>query len=312
MTSEIFVGIDVAQEKLDVHILPSKEEFQVKNTLAGVEQLIQKFSSQLPKLIVLEATGGLERMAFRCLTIAGFEVVLANPRQIRRFAGALGISAKTDRLDASVIALFGERIQPQVRPLPSQERMELADLHGRCHQLKEMRTAEKNRLSRADKIVCSGIEEHIVWLNGKIKEMDDQMNDHLSKNADLQDLDKILQQVPSIGPVVSRVLIAYLPELGHVSNKAISALVGVAPFNKDSGTIKGKRFICGGRLRVRNALYMSALVGITHNPVIHNYYEHLLHQGKPKKVALIACMRKLLVMVNSMIRSGTAWCPPLR
>lgn len=303
----IFIGIDVSKERLDVAIRPSGERESVTNDRAGIEVLIQRLREVQPSLIVLEATGGLERGVTRALTSAEFPVVVVNPRQVRDFAKATGQLAKTDRIDALVLARFGEAVRPAIRPLPDEMTLELRALTARRRQLTEMIVAERNRLSAASKAVRKRIEAHIRWLESELDRADKALDQFIRQSPIWQENQDLLKSVPGIGPVISRSLLAELPELGKLNRKQIAALVGIAPFNRDSGTLKGRRTIWGGRASVRAVLYMAALVASRRNAVIRAFYTRLRKAGKAPKLALVACMRKLLTILNSMIKHKTRW-----
>ena len=309
MSEEIFVGIDVAKAQLDVYASPAGEAWRVANDEAGIAGLVSRLETSSPAAVVLEATGGLESSLTGALLSAGLPVHVVNPRQVRDFARATGRLAKTDAIDARILAQFAEAIRPELRLLPDEETRALRALVERRRQLLEMLTAEKNRRYRASRSVRRSLEANIDWLQGLISELDDELDSTIRSSPAWREKEDLLRSVPGIGPVLSSVLLAHLPELGRVDRKQIAALVGVAPFNRDSGTLRGKRTVWGGRARVRSALYMGALVASRHNPVVRAFYQRLLAAGKPKKLALTACMRKLLGVLNAMLRSGKAWQP---
>jgi transposase len=303
-----FIGIDVAKQQLEVAAHESDYQFRCPNKASAFGELIAALISLRPALIVLEATGGLEIRVVSALHAAGLPVVVVNPRQVRDFAKALGQLAKTDRLDARVLAHFAAAIKPPLRPIKSKEEQELDALTGRRSQLIEMLTDEKNRrASAASDTVRDKIKEHIDWLEECIAELDEQLKALLQSSEDWQAKDEILQSVPGIGPVVSFSMIADLPELGTLNRQKISKLVGVAPLNCDSGQYRGTRHIYGGRARLRRALYMAALTALRWNPVIKEFYERLCANQKPFKVAITACMHKLLNIINVMVRDSTTW-----
>jgi transposase len=260
-----------------------------------------------PALIVLEATGGYETPLVAALAAAGLPVVVANPRQVRDFAKATGQLAKTERLDAHLLALFAERVQPTPRPLPDAERQQLNALVTRRRQLLDMLTAERNRLEHAGRLILRNIAEHIRWLERRVAAVDRDLDDTIQKSPVWRAKEHLLRTVPGVGPVVSRTLLADLPELGQLNRKQVAALVGAAPLARDSGTLRGKRLVWGGRAPVRAVLYMGALVATRRNVVIRAFYLRLIVAGKPKKVALTACMRTLLTILNAMMRTNTAW-----
>jgi transposase len=303
----MFIGIDVSKARLDVAMRPSAEKLSVSNDEAGIQALVTRLSEIKPALIVLEATGGLERSVSGTLGSAQLPVVVVNPRQVRDFAKALGQLAKTDRIDAEVLAHFAEVIRPPLRPLPDKVSLELRALIARRRQLIEMMVAEKNRLSAASKAVRKRIEAHIRWLETELDRADKDLDQSIRQSPIWQEHQDLLRSVPGIGPVVSRTLLAELPELGRLNRKQIAALVGIAPLNCDSGTFRGRRGIWGGRATVRAVLYMAALVASRRNSVIRNFYKRLREKGKAPKVALVACMHKLLTILNAMIKHKTRW-----
>jgi len=306
--SEAFIGIDVSKRLLEVAAHDSDYQFRCANKASAFGELIAELMALRPARIVLEATGGLEIPVVAALHAVGLPVVVVNPRQVRDFAKALGQLAKTDRLDARVLAHFAAAINPPLRPIKSAEELELDALVGRRGQLVEMLTAEKNRRGSAVTDTVRGeIKEHIDWLEERIAELDEQLKVLLKRSSLWQGKDDVLQSVPGIGPVVSFSRIANLPELGTLNRQQISKLVGVAPLNCDSGQQRGTRHIYGGRARVRSMLYMAALTATRYNPVIKEFYQRLLANNKPFKVAITACMRKLLAIINIMLRDGTCW-----
>jgi transposase len=302
------IGIDVSKQLLEVAVHESDFRYRCPNQAGTFAELLAELIALRPARIVLEATGGLEKPVVAALHAAHLPVVVINPRQVRAFAKAVGQLAKTDRLDAAVLAHFAAAIQPPLRPLKSKEEQELEALMGRRGQLVEMLVAEKNRRHSApSEAVRETIKEHIDWLQDRIAELDEQLQARLDSSEVWQTKDAILQSVPGIGPVVSFSLLADLPELGTLNRQRISKLVGVAPLNCDSGQQRGVRHIFGGRARVRTMLYMAALTALRFNPVIKEFYQRLVGKGKPHKVALTACMRKLLSIVNLMVRNQTSW-----
>ena len=303
----IFVGIDVSKERLDVAIRPSSERESVTNDEAGIEALIQRLRKIQASVIVLEATGGFERSVTRALTSAELAVVVVNPRQVRDFAKATGQLAKTDSIDAEVLARFAEAVRPALRPLPDEVSLELRALIARRRQITEMIVAERNRLSKASKLLRKRIEVHIRWLAAELQRADKDLDQSIRQSPIWQENQDLLQSVPGVGPVISRTLIGELPELGQLNRKQIAALVGIAPLNRDSGTFRGRRTIWGGRASVRAVLYMAALVASRRNTVIRAFYTRLRNAGKAPKVALVACMRKLLTILNAMIKHKTRW-----
>lgn len=309
----MFVGIDVAQQDLVVSVRPTGETWTVRNGEEGLRDLVTRLTTLAPTRVVLEATGGYEMLCAAALAAAGLPVVVANPRQVRDFARATGQLAKTDRVDAQVLALFAERIQPEVRPLPDPAARELEELLTRRRQLLEMRQAERNRLAQAigrrQHHLRKSLKKHIAFLDRELAIADSDLGTMVRASAAWRERDDLLQSAPGIGPVVSRTLLAELPELGQLNRRAIAKLVGIAPLSRDSGRWRGQRTIQGGRATVRAALYMATLVATRANPVIRAFYQRLLALGKPKKVALIACMRKLLTILNHMLRTGQPWSP---
>jgi transposase len=304
-----FVGIDVAKAQGDIALRPSGERWAVPNDATGVMTLVDRVQALKPTLIVLEATGGLERAVTSALATAGLPVVVVNPRQVRDFARATGQLAKTDALDARALAHFADVIRPTPRPLPDAQTQELRALLGRRQQLVGMRTAEQNRLAGTSARLTQNIEAHITWLNAGIATLDDDLETLLRASPLWRENDELLQSAKGIGPVSAHTLLLELPELGTLTRQEIAALVGVAPLNCDSGTMRGKRTIWGGRAHVRTVLYMSTLVATRFNPQIKVFYERLLAAGKVKKVALTACMRKFLTILNAMLKHRTRWQP---
>jgi transposase len=302
-----FVGVDVAKAQLDIAVRPSGERWAVPNDAGGVVTLVERLQALHPPLIVLEATGGLERAATAALATAGLPVVVVNPRQARDFARATGQLAKTDALDARALAHFADVIRPTPRPLPDAQTQELRALLGRRQQLIGMRTAEQNRLAGASGRLQRDIEAHITWLTERLATLDDALETLLRASPLWRENDDLLQSAPGIGPVCARTLLLELPELGTLTRQQIAALVGVAPLNCDSGTLRGRRMIWGGRAQVRTVLYMGTLVATRYNPRIKAFYDRLLAAGKVKKVALTACMRKFLTILNAMLKHRTPW-----
>jgi transposase len=306
---DTFVGIDVSKAQLDVAILPAEERWSVPNTAQGVMDLIERLRGLEPKLIVLEATGGLERRAVAALAGAVLPVVAVNPRQVRDFAKATGELAKTDAIDALILARFADRIRPELRPLKDAETQELEALIVRRRQVVDMITAEKNRLKAEppSKQVRTAIGRTIQWLQKQLDEIDTNLDQAVKGSSVWREKDKLLRSVPGVGKVLSRTLLSHAPELGTLGRKQMAALIGIAPFNQDSGTQRGRRRVWGGRGPVRHVLYMSALTATRFNPTIRAFYLRLLAAGKLPKVALVACMRKLLTILNAMLRSNRSW-----
>jgi transposase len=297
----------VSKGRLDVAVRPSGESASFSNDELGIKPLVNRLGEIQPTLIVLEATGGIERQLVRALVSAELPVVVVNPRQVRDFAKASGQLAKTDAIDAMVLARFAEAIRPTVRPLPDESLLELRALIARRRQLTEMIVAERNRLTAASKSVRKRINTHIRWLEAELGRADKDLDQSIRQSPIWKENEDLLRSVPGIGPVISRTLLAELPELGQLNRKQIAALVGIAPLNRDSGTLRGRRTIWGGRATVRAALYMAALVASRRNAVIRDFYKRLRNTGKAPKVALVACMRKLLTILNAMIKHRTCW-----
>jgi transposase len=305
-----FGGVDVAKDSLDFAWVRGEEETagQVPNAPAGWAQLVTACKERSVERIVLEATGGYERRVAAELMAAGLPVVVINPRQARDFARATGRLAKTDQLDARGLARFAEAIRPLVRPLPDEKVAELQEKLARHRQLIQMRTAESNRLDHArSKPVRQGIQSLLKVINQQLDELDKDIDQRIEESPAWREKDRLLQSVPGVGPQTARTLLSSLPELGRCTRQQIAFLVGVAPLNRDSGKMRGTRTIYGGRAHVRQALYMATLVATRYNPMIREHYQHLLKMGKKKKVALIACMRKLLCILNAMLRDHETW-----
>jgi transposase len=302
-----FVGIDVAKAQWDIALRPSGERWAVPNDADGVATLVDRLPPLHPTLMVLEATGGLERPATAALATAGLPVVVVNPRQARDFARATGQLAKTDALDARALAPFADVIRPTPRPLPDAQTQDLRALLGRRQQLIVMRTAEQNRLAGVHERLRQDIEAHITWLNARLAPRDDDLETVLRASPLWRDNDDLLQSAKGIGPVCARTLLLELPELGTLTRQQIAALVGVAPLNCDSGTLRGRRTLWGGRAHVRTVLSMSTLVATRYNPRSKAFDERLLAAGKVKKVALTACMHKFLTILNAMLKHRTPW-----
>jgi transposase len=303
----MFVGIDVAKAEYVVACRPSGATWTTKNDAAGMADTVARLVLEAPTLVVLEATGGYETALVAALAMAGVPVVVANPRQVRDFAKATGQLAKTDRLDAALLALFADRVRPTPRPVPDAALHALTALVARRRQLLEMLGAERNRLEHAHGPVRRSVLQHVRWLERRVSEVDRDLDETIRRSPVWRAKENLLRTVPGIGPVVSRTLLANLPELGALNRKQIAALAGVAPMARDSGTLKGRRVVWGGRAPVRAALYMAALVAARRNLVIRAFYQRLLAVGKPKKLALTACMRKLLTILNAMVRANAPW-----
>lgn len=307
----MFVGIDVAKAELVVSIQPSGERFTVANDTRGVRTLVERLRALVPTLIVLEATGGYELLGVAGLAAAALPVVVVNPRQVRDFAKATGQLAKTDRIDADILARFADVVRPAVRILADAAAQELNALLTRRRQLLEMLQAERNRLGqvfgRGKAHVKKSLKSHITDLERELRRVDTDLGEMVKASPAWRERDELLQRVPGVGPVLSRTLLADLPELGRLSRREIAKLVGIAPLSRDSGTMRGRRFVQGGRANVRAVLYMAALVATQRNAVIRTFYQRLVAAGKPKKLALVACMRKLLTILNVMVRTAQRW-----
>jgi transposase len=302
------VGIDVSKDRLDVHVLPSGAAFAVARDGKGLESLVGRLGALDVSLIVLEATGGFETTVAAALAGAGLPLAVVNPRQIRSFAKALGKLAKTDAIDAEVIALFADKVRPQARPLPTSDARALGELVARRRQVVEMIGMEANRRRHAaDKRLAKTIDRHLAFLEKELAAVDADIDTDVRASPAWRETEDLLASVPGVGPVTARTLIAELPELGGLDRRKLAALVGVAPFNRDSGAWRGHRMIGGGRTSVRNVLYMAALSAIRHNPVVSATYHRLVNRGRPKKVAIIACLRQLLTILNAIARTKSPW-----
>lgn len=309
-TASVFVGIDVSKQQLDIAVRPTARLWTVGNDEAGVSALIAELRQLAPTLIVLEATGGLEMPLAGALAATGLPLAIINPRQVRDFARSTGVLAKTDRLDAQLLARFAEVVRPDPRPLPDAQAQELSALVLRRRQLIEMLTAEKNRLSIAPRRIRPQIQVHIEWLHRQLAQFDDELRELVRSSPLWREKDDVLRSAPGVGPVLATTLLAGLPELGTLTRQQIAALVGVAPLNRDSGTLRGRRTVWGGRAHIRAVLYMATLVATRRNPVIAAFYQRLVAAGKARKVALTACMHKLLTILNAMLKHRTPWAPP--
>ncbi|WEF31250.1 IS110 family transposase [Pseudoduganella chitinolytica] len=307
---ENYIGIDVCKDRLDVDGYPHSHKSSFTNDEAGRQALVETLAPLAPKGIVLEATGGLEFPVVCELARAGMQVFVVNPRQARDFAKAIGLLAKTDQIDAFALARFAEAVKPQPRALKSEELLDLEEVLTRRRQLVDMITAEKNRRTRVSLKTAKQIDEHIEWLERQVKHADTDMGDAIKKSPIWQAKSNLLKSIPGVGQVTVNTLLAELPELGQLNRREIAALVGICPFNNDSGGHRGKRRIWGGRASVRSVLYMATLVATRHNSVIQAFYQKLLEAGKMKKVALVACMRKLLTTMNAMVHNNTPWEAP--
>jgi len=307
MEKKIYIGIDISKDTLDVAVHGDKQHWSFPNDGTGITKAVSKFKELSPELVVLEATGGFEVFLATELVVAKIPTAVVNPRQIRDFAKSVGMLAKTDILDARIIARFAATVQPDPHPMPDIEAQELGALTARRRQIINMITAEKNRLSTAGETVKPGISAHINWLEKELNEINRNIKQRVKDSPIWREKDELLQSVPGVGPNLSATILAELPELGTLNRKQIAVLVGVAPLNRDSGTLRGKRTTWGGRATVRTALYMATLVATRYNPVIRRFYERLREAGKATKVALTACMRKLLTILNAMLRYQTSW-----
>ena len=305
---QTFIGIDVSKDRLDVYVLPSGASFAVARDGKGLAELTEQLGPLAPYLVVLEATGGFELTVAAALVAAEIPLAVVNPRQIRDFARATGQLAKTDALDAKAIALFAEKVRPEPRPVPDEQARALGELIARRRQLIEMMTAERNRRAqlRSRRLVNS-IDQLLALMQKQLRELDREVGDNIRGTPAWRERDELLRSVPGIGDIVARTLIADLPELGRLDRKQIAALVGVAPLNRDSGKMRGRRTTWGGRAKIRSVLYMAALVASRHNPVLAAFYQRLLRTGKAKKLALTAVMRKLLTILNAMVRDHRRW-----
>jgi transposase len=305
---QIFIGIDVSRDRLDAHVRPSDESFAVGRDSEGLVALIERLRAFDPYLVVLEATGGFEVAVAAAVVAAEIPLAVVNPRQIRDFARATGQLAKTDALDAKAIARFAEAVRPQPRPVPDAQARALGELIARRRQVIEMMTAERNRRRQlTSRRLIKSVDRLLAVLQQELSEFEQDLDQGIRGTPAWRDRDELLRSAPGVGNVVARTLIAGLPELGRLDRKQIAALVGVAPLNRDSGKMRGKRTTWGGRAKVRCALYMAALVGSRRNPILKAFYQRLLSAGKPKKLALTAVMRKLLTILNAMVRDHIRW-----
>lgn len=311
MAELAYVGIDVSKATLDVAVGQAGKIWSVKNNAKGIEALVVRLGELTPSLVVLESTGGYELAAAKAQYMAGLPVAVVNPGRVREFAKSIGQLAKTDQIDARLLAQFAERVKPAPSRLPDAAEQYLTSLVRRRRQLLEARTAEINRRDSTHPALQAQLEEHIAWLTTKIEALNQQIDACIDQSPGWSRKDEVLQSTPGVGAVVSRTLLAEVPELGRLNRKQIAALIGVAPMNRDSGSKRGKRRIRGGRPAVRSALYMATLSAIRHNPVIRAFYQHLLEKGKEKMVAVVACMRKLIVILNAMARDQRPWSPTM-
>lgn len=307
-----FVGIDVSKDRLDIAVRPGGRVWSADNTEAGACEIAETLAGMSPQVVVVEATGGMEMPLVAALGHAGLPVVVVNPRQVRDFARAVGRLAKTDSIDAEVLARFGEAVRPEVRPLKDEETQALGAFVARRRQVVDMLTSEKNRLGISPKVVRKGIKQHIAWLERRLEDIDRELESAIRRSPAWREKDDLLRSVPGVGRVLSVSLITGLPELGTLSRRQIAALCGVAPLNRDSGRFRGRRMVWGGRANVRSVLYMAALSASRFNPAISRFYRRLIEAGKKPKVALTACMRKLLCTLNAIMKNRTPWqdgCP---
>ena len=309
MDTAVWAGIDVAKAHLDLAVEGAVGARRFPNDDAGISHAVAWLQQRQPAGVVVEATGGYERALLQAASAAGLAVSVVNPRQVRDFARATGQLAKTDALDAQVLARFGGRLAPRPTLLAEDNQADFASLVARRRQLLEMLTAERNRLSPARPSAQRSIEAHIGWLEQELAAVEQQLEAHIAADPAQAERAALLRSVPGVGPVLTQTLLADFAELGSLDGRQAAALAGVAPLNRDSGTLRGRRTVWGGRAPVRAALYMATLVGTRYNPVLRGYYQRLLAAGKAKKLALVACMRKLLVILNAIVRSGVAWAP---
>ena len=304
---KVYVGIDVARESMDVAVHPAGQRRRFTNDDRGISQAVALLRQLSPELVVLEATGGIEMPLTAALVEAGIPTAVVNPRQVRDFAKATGRLAKTDTLDAQVMADFAAAVRPAPRPLPDAETQEMGAIIARRRQLVEMLTAEKNRLYTARSLVKPHILVHLAWLEKELASLNDELSRRIRGSSVWREKDNLLRSIPGVGPILSATLLSELPELGKLNRRQVAALVGVAPLNRDSGTLRGKRTVWGGRASVRAVLYMATVVATRHNPLIRAFYQRLCAAGKAKKVALTACMRKLLTILNAVLKHRTPW-----
>jgi len=307
LTTPPNVGIDVSKDWLDIVVLPSGETWRTKNEEETICELVKKLEQLKPERIVVEATGGYEQQVAVQLYLASLPLCRVNPKRTRYFARSLGQLAKTDKLDGKVLALFGERIKPPLTRLPSEKEQVLSAFITRREQISNFLVAERNRLHTAPRQLHASLNEHIIWLKHQLKQLEREINNFVNDDPDFKEKADLLLEVPGVGKQTAAKLIADLPELGDCDRKQIAALVGVAPYNRDSGRKSGQRYISGGRPDVRSILYMATLTATRYNPVIREMYQRLLKAGKKKKVALVACMRKLLTILNALLRDRSHW-----
>jgi len=305
--SDVYAGIDVSKEYLDMAVLPTGEMKRYRNDETGIEKLVLKLKKLSVRLVVMEPTGGLEAPLAGALTVEGINVAVVNARQVRDYARAAGKLAKTDKIDAAIMAEFASVMKPEVRKLRDEETEEIKANVSRRRQLLGMLKAENNRLAIARKHLKPHILSHIEYLKKEIADIDRDLRERIEGSPLWRVKDNLLQSIPGVGKVLSATILAELPELGKLNRRQIAALVGVAPFNRDSGAMRGKRSVWGGRAPVRSVLYMATLVSTRFNPVIRDFYQKLLAKGKAKKVAIVACMRRLLAIMNAILRTQKTW-----
>ena len=311
MAKEIFVGIDVSKRTLDVAVRPGNDFWSVPNSAKGIATLVSRLSELKPTRVVLESTGGYEKQAAKALFEARVPVAVVNPRRVREFARSIGQLAKTDKLDAQVLAKFADKVRPNSVRLPTEAEARLQSLRRRRQQLLNMRVAEKNRLETIHPDLAAQVQRHLEWLDKEIKALEKEMEELIEQTPSLKQKAEIIRSAPGVGPMLTFALLAEVPELGDADRKHIAALVGVAPINQDSGARSRKRHIRGGRPAVRHVLYMATLSAIQYNPVIRAKYQRLIEAGKERQVAVVACMRHLLVILNAMVRSMQPWQPQI-
>jgi transposase len=307
VTEERYAGIDVSKDILEVGVLPEKEVRQYSNDHEGMDKLVPWLKKLQVAIVVMEPTGGYEALAAAALSSKHVPVAIVNARQIRQYAKAIGKLAKTDRIDAVVMAEFAQTVKPEARKLRDEETKEIKMIVSRRRQIIDMITAEKNRLETASGYIEAEIREHIEWLRKNKEDLDKDLRKRIEDSPVWQVKDNLLQSIPGVGKVLSSTLLAELPELGKLNRRQVAALVGVAPYNRDSGLMRGKRTIWGGRAAVRQSLYMATLVATRFNPVIRSMYNRLVEKGKAKKVAIVACMRKLLIIMNAILKTEKPW-----
>jgi len=308
-SGRVCAGIDVSKASLDVHVLPSGEHWSCGTDPSSLSVLASRLSALSPSKVVMEATGGLQRSVREALEASGIEVAVVNPKRVRDFAKSTGQLAKTDKLDARIIAVFADRVDPESRKAPEKDQQELEAMVTRRRQLVKMITAEENRRKRATREVGTHIQRHLDWLKEELAAIDEKLEAMVQRNTHFRGKDEVLRSTPGVGRVFSKTALSLLPELGTLNRKQIAALVGVAPFNSDSGVSKGRRIVWGGRQEVRQVLYMATVAAIRHNPVIRAFYKRLIEGNKPQKVAIVACMRRLLTILNAMVKTDTHWNP---